>query len=87
MALGDLTRQQLIALVRRIIEFDVPEEEVDAMEALFESNVPYPGAYSLIYLSDPELSPEEIVDKAISYEVIAPPYNSGSEGSFPRWAE
>ncbi|MEV4448419.1 hypothetical protein [Streptomyces mirabilis] len=84
MALGDLSREQLIELVRRIAEFDGTEEEVDAMEALFESSVPYPGAYSLIYHSDPELSPEEIVDKALSYEAIAPPYSSGSEGGSPR---
>ncbi|MFD4409254.1 hypothetical protein ACFWOX_33180 [Streptomyces sp. NPDC058467] len=84
MTLGDLNRQQLIELVHRIIEFDGTEEEVDAMEALFESSVPYPGAYSLIYHSDPELSPEEIVDKALSYEAIAPPYNPSSEENASR---
>ncbi|MCX4904057.1 hypothetical protein [Streptomyces sp. NBC_00878] len=74
MALGDLTREQLVALVRRIIDFDGTDEEADAMEALFESSVPYPGAYSLIYHSDPELTPEEIVDKALSHQAIALPY-------------
>ncbi|MEU1665261.1 hypothetical protein ABZ547_16860 [Streptomyces sparsogenes] len=76
MPLGDLTREQLIDLVARIILFDGTEEEVGRMEALFEENVPYPGAYSLIYQSDPEMTPEEIVDKALSYKAIAPPYAS-----------
>ncbi|MGW0828431.1 bacteriocin immunity protein [Streptomyces sp. NPDC002845] len=75
MALGDLSRDQLVELVRRIVTFDGTEEEVDAMEQLFEESVPYPGAYSLIYRHDPELTPEEVVDTALSYEPIAPPYN------------
>lgn len=73
-ALGDLTWEQLVGLVRRIIAFDGTEEEVDAMEVLFESSVPYPGVYSLIYHSEPELTPEEIVERALSYQAIAPPY-------------
>lgn len=76
MPLGNLTREQLVDLVARIIVFDATEGEVDRMEALFEENVPYPGAYSLIYQSDPEMTPEEIVDKALSYKAIAPPYAS-----------
>jgi hypothetical protein len=86
MALGGLKREQLIELVRRIIEFDGTEEEVDSMEALFESSVLYPGIYSLIYQSDPELGPEEVVEKALSYEAVAPPYDPGS-GSSPRQEE
>ncbi|MBQ0983429.1 hypothetical protein KBZ10_02545 [Streptomyces sp. F63] len=78
MALGDLSRDQLVELVRRIVAFDGTEEEVDAMEQLFEESVPYPGAYSLIYRHDPELTPEEVVDTALSYEAIAPPHNPGA---------
>ncbi|WP_327396651.1 hypothetical protein [Streptomyces phaeochromogenes] len=74
MALGDLTREQLVELVRRIVAFDGAEEEVDAMEELFESSVPFPGAYSLIYHAEPELTPEEIVEKALSYRAVATPY-------------
>ncbi|MGW7413383.1 hypothetical protein [Streptomyces sp. NPDC054863] len=74
MALGALSRDQLVELVRRIVAFSGTEEEVDAMEQLFEESVPYPGAYSLIYRHDPELTPEEVVDIALSYEAVAPPY-------------
>ncbi|MEU6820896.1 hypothetical protein ABZ921_09725 [Streptomyces atriruber] len=82
MAPGDMTRAELVELVRRISIFDGTEEEVDAMEDLFEASVPYPDAYGLIYQREPELSPEEIVDKALAYQAIAPPYNPGtSRGS------
>ncbi|MFD3516661.1 hypothetical protein [Streptomyces sp. NPDC058657] len=74
MALGALSRDQLVELVRRIVAFGGNEEEVDAMEQLFEESVPYPGAYSLIYRHDPDLTPEEVVDIALSCEAVVSPY-------------
>ena len=50
------------------------EEERDAMVELFELSVPDPEAANLIFHHKPELTPEEIVEKALSYKpLITPP--------------
>jgi Colicin immunity protein / pyocin immunity protein len=76
-----LSRAELIDLVRRIMNAEgETEEEADAMVRLFEANVPRPGAADLIFwpehaLGDQyagrELTPEEVVDIALSYRPIA----------------
>ncbi len=69
-----LNRNELIELVSKIIAVEGTEEEIDEMLNLFEKNVPDPEAVDYIYYT--ELSPEEIVDKALSYKpIILPPYN------------
>jgi hypothetical protein len=72
-----VTRYELIDLVRRIIAAEgETEEEDDALMALFEANVPRPNASDLIYWPEHaigerrELTPEEVVDIALSYKPI-----------------
>ncbi|KJB86256.1 hypothetical protein AZ66_19870 [Paenibacillus sp. E194] len=65
-----LSRDELIILVRKIMKCEGSEQEIDEMMNLLESNVPDPQVSDLIFWSDIEYSPEEIVDKAMSYKPI-----------------
>jgi hypothetical protein len=73
-----LSRGELIELVRRICEAEGMEEEQDEMMELLEANVPHPEVSDLIFYppSGVELSPEEIVDRALAYKPIVPPPSS-----------
>ena len=68
--LKKLTREELINLVNRIIECEGTEEEIDEMIEVVERNVPHPEVSDLIYWNDEELTPEQIVDKALEYKPI-----------------
>ncbi|BBK78747.1 bacteriocin immunity protein [Clostridium butyricum] len=65
-----LTREELIDLVNKIIECEGSEEEIDEMIEVVKRNVPYPDISDLIYWSEDELTPEEIIDKALNYKPI-----------------
>jgi hypothetical protein len=77
MAPGDLSRQQLVALVERIRDADGGEE--DWLMDGFEENVPLPDARSLIFFPEDVLGleyadkiAEEVVDHALADEPIEP---------------
>jgi hypothetical protein len=71
MKIKKLNKQELIELVNKICNtYYNSEEECDEMCALFKYNVPDPEACDLIFHHDPELTPEEIVEKALSYKPI-----------------
>ncbi|GIP24392.1 MULTISPECIES: bacteriocin immunity protein [Paenibacillus] len=65
-----LSRDELIILVRKIMNCEGTEHEIDEMMNLLVRNVPDPNVSNLIFWSDIEYSPEEIVDKAMSYKPI-----------------
>jgi len=65
-----LTREELINLVSKIIECEGSEEEIDEMIEVVKRNVPYPDISDLIYWSEDELTPEQIIDKALNYKPI-----------------
>ncbi|MGN7358472.1 bacteriocin immunity protein [Paenibacillus sp. SAF-054] len=65
-----LSRDELIILVSKIMSGEGSEPEIDEMLDLLERNVPDPHVSDLIFWSDIEYSPEEIVDKAMSYKPI-----------------
>ena len=65
-----LNRVQLIILVRDIVEARGSEQQIDEWVALLKSNVADPAVTDLIFYSDPPLTPEEVVDKAMSYKAI-----------------
>lgn len=65
-----LTREELINLVNKIIECEDSEEEIDEMIEVVKRNVPYPDISDLIYWSEDELTPEQIIDKALNYKPI-----------------
>lgn len=68
--LKKLTREKLINLVNRIVECEGSEEEIDEMIEVVKRNVPHPEISDLIYWNDEELTPEQIVDKALEYKPI-----------------
>lgn len=76
------SKEELISLVRSICVADFEtEEEYEAALKDFVSCVPHPEAADLIFHHDPELTPEEIVEKALSYKpiILLPPGNKGKD--------
>ncbi|MEK3794155.1 hypothetical protein MKX42_20675 [Paenibacillus sp. FSL R7-0204] len=69
-----LSRQQLIALVTKIVNAEGTEAELDEWLEVVASNVAHPGVSDLIFWNEPELTPEEIVDAALCYQpIVLPP--------------
>ena len=68
--LNKLTREELINLVNRIVGCEGSEEEIDEMIEVVKRNVPHPEISDLIYWNEEELTPEQIVDKALEYKPI-----------------
>ncbi|MFD0999425.1 bacteriocin immunity protein [Ohtaekwangia kribbensis] len=64
-----MTREELIQLVKDITTpTGKTEEEVNKLIDILEMNVPHPSVTDLIYYDD--LTPEQIVDKALTYKPI-----------------
>jgi hypothetical protein len=74
-----MTRDELIALVERIIRVEDSEEEIDHLIDVLMANVPDPAVTDLIYYHEPSLTPEEIVDKALAYQPIVLPDRSNEK--------
>ena len=68
--LKKLTREELTNLVNKIVECEGSEEEIDEMIEIVKRNVPHPEISDLIYWNEEELTPEQIVDKALNYKPI-----------------
>jgi len=66
----ELAREQLVALVTRIIEADGTEEEIDNMMTLLEQNVPHPEVSDLIFYPEKDMTAEEVVDVALAYKPL-----------------
>jgi translation elongation factor EF-4 len=64
-----MSREELIELVNEIIDVKgKTEEQIDELVEILIKNVPHPAVTDLIYFEN--LTPEEIVDKALSYKPI-----------------
>ena len=64
-----MTREELIELVIQIMDVENNTEvEIDRLLDELKVNVPHPSPANLIYHE--ELTPEEIVDQALSYKPI-----------------
>jgi len=64
-----MNRLDLIKLVKEIVEINgKTEKEIDTLIEILKLNVPHPEVTDLIYFD--ELTPEEIVEKALSYKTI-----------------
>lgn len=71
-----VNREHLIEVVRRIVELDGPEEEIDALIAEFVESVPHPEALNVLGRYD---DPEMIVQEALAYKPIEMPPSSLNE--------
>ena len=77
---GDLSREELIALVERIMRVETKDELAeDRLVQSFEDSVAYPGASSLIFYPHEHFgeefrhktpSAEAIVDAALAYKPV-----------------
>ena len=65
-----LNKEELIELVRKIMNVEGSEEEIDNMIELLKSNVPHPDVSDLIYWNENELTAEQVVKQALSYKPI-----------------
>ena len=65
-----MTREELVELVRKVIEADGAEEEINGYIDSISRAVPHPTWTDLIYYANRELSPEEVVDEAMAYKPI-----------------
>jgi len=64
-----MTREELINLVKDILDLEnKTEKEIDKLMDILKQNVPDPDVSDLIYWND--LTPEEIVDRALRYKPI-----------------
>ncbi|MBA2937108.1 bacteriocin immunity protein [Paenibacillus sp. CGMCC 1.16610] len=65
-----LNKEELIELVRKIMNVEGSEEVIDNMIKLLKSNVPYPEVSDLIYWNENELTAEQVVEQALNYKPI-----------------
>lgn len=63
-----LNREELIELVRKIMNAEGSEAEIDDMLQILEHNVLDPQVSDYIYYDNK--TPEEVVDKALAYKAI-----------------
>lgn len=69
--LGDKpTRHQLVDLVAKLQRGEGTEDEEDAWLTFVDRHVPAPSVSDLIYYSDPELSADEVIERAFAYRPI-----------------
>lgn len=62
-----LQRDELIALVDKIIKAEGSESEIDEWIVQLKESVPDPNVSDLIFYSDEPMTAEQIVDKALAY--------------------
>ena len=69
----DITKEELIEIVKRTYGKEYEEWEHNYYLRLFEVNIPHPGGSDLIFWPEDNQNPtpEEIVNKALSYKRIA----------------
>jgi hypothetical protein len=69
-----LNRDELIALVQKILDAAGSDDEMAAWLTEFERNVPHPAASDLIYWNPRQpLTAESIVDEALAWRKDTPP--------------
>ncbi|MDQ1913741.1 bacteriocin immunity protein [Paenibacillus sp. GD4] len=65
-----LSKEEMIDLVRKIMNSEGSEAEIDIMIDLLKKSVPHPEVSNLIFWNEEELTPEQVVEQAISYKPI-----------------
>ncbi len=66
----NLSSSDLIQLVADIMNANVTEQEIEHWLNTFRQHVPHPQASDLIFYSEHELTPEEIVAIALAHKSI-----------------
>lgn len=63
-----LSKEELVELVKKICNPKLSDEEISEYIEILEENVPHPAPSDLIFWNDEDLSPEEIVEIALTYK-------------------
>lgn len=64
------SKEGLIELVRKIMDVEGTEEEIDSMIEVLQRSVPHPEVSNLIFFNETDLTPEQVVEQALSYKPI-----------------
>ncbi|MDQ0763461.1 hypothetical protein [Streptomyces canus] len=64
------SREELVRTVQLLIDANLAEEEEDQIIKGLKSSIFHPSITDLIYYSDPKLTAEEVVDRALAYRPI-----------------
>lgn len=74
-------RSHLVELVRKLMDAEGSEAELDDMLTELQQQVPHAEISNLIYWDDRDLTPEQIVEEALAARpIILPPPSSYSSG-------
>lgn len=65
-----LSKEDLIELVGKIMNVEGSEEEIDRMIEILKQSVPHPEVSDLIFWNENDLTPEQVVELALSYKPI-----------------
>ena len=68
--MNTLSREELVALVQKIMDAAGTEGELDAAMDLLTKCLPHPNPTDLVYYGDDSWSAEDIVDRALCHEPI-----------------
>jgi hypothetical protein len=63
-----MTRDQLVELVRKIMRLEDTGKVLDEWVWQLKQNVPHPGVTDMIFWSEEERTPEQIVDEALAWK-------------------
>lgn len=63
-----MNRAELIKLTQKIYDSKKTDMKIDEYLKILDQNVPHPDVAKLIYWEDKELTPEQVVDAALSYD-------------------
>ncbi|GED72993.1 hypothetical protein BRE01_66950 [Brevibacillus reuszeri] len=65
-----LSKEDLIELVGKIMNVEGSEEEIDRMIEILKQSVPHPEVSDHIFWNENDLTPEQVVEQALSYKPI-----------------
>lgn len=63
-----LSKKELVELVGKICNPKLSDEEIGEYIDLLEKNVPHPAPSDLIFWSEEDLSPEQVIEIALAYK-------------------
>lgn len=64
------SREELVRMVQKLIDADLPEEDGDRLIEGLEASVSHPRVTDLIYYHTPKLTAEDVVERALAYRPI-----------------
>lgn len=70
MEIESMENKELLELIRKLSNGEGNDQEAQEWLETINKNVPFPNVSELIFYNQPELSPEEILQKALDYKPI-----------------